>query len=270
MRVTFYTRAMKLAMIGVGKLGSAILEGVLAKGILRAADIGILEHDHKRAAALVEQFGVTALELGEISQAERALIAVKPGQFAQLALELAHPKMGYISTMAGISTSTLARKLGTNRVVRVMPNLGALVGKSATAITAPEEALESGDYDFGKLLFAGVGDVYDLPEHLFNVFTGLSGSGPAYAAVFAEALADGGVRMGLPRDLALELAAKTLITTGELLLTRPNPATLKDEVSSPGGTTIAGLTEMERYTFRIALIEAVSAATRRGEELGKD
>lgn len=261
---------MKLAMVGVGKLGVAILEGILNKGILERSEIGILEHDGMRAKMLAEKHGVRQLETAQVGEYERALIAVKPSQFAAIAEQISHPHMGYLSTMAGISTQTLSNKLHTERVVRTMPNLGATVGKSATAITALQAALEGGDYAFGQALFAGVGDVYELPENLFNAFTGLSGSGPAYAAVFAEALADGGVRAGIPRALALELAAKTLISTGELLLSRPNPATLKDEVSSPGGTTIAGLAEMERYTFRIALIEAVAAATRRGEELGRE
>jgi len=112
--------------------------------------------------------------------------------------------------------------------------------------------------------------VYDLSEHLFNAFTGMSASGPAYAAVVAEALADGGVRMGLPRALANELAAKLLVASGELLQQRAHPGLLKDEVSSPGGTTIAGLEVLESAGVRGALIGAVVAATRRGSDLGKD
>lgn len=260
---------MKLAVVGVGKLGGALLESLLEQSLFRPDEVGLIEHDLRRAQALSVRWGVKAIRLDELKDVERILLAVKPHQFPSIAPELIHPHVGYVSTMAGIDVKTLSRRLKTDRVVRVMPNLGAIVGRSATAITAPPLAHEAGDYAFGRMLFSSVGDVYDLQEDLFDAFTGLSGSGPAYAAVFAEALSDGGVRMGLPRGLALELAAKTLIATGELLLTRPNPASLKDEVASPGGTTIAGLTELERYTFRIAAIEAVAAATRRGREIGK-
>jgi pyrroline-5-carboxylate reductase len=151
-----------------------------------------------------------------------------------------------------------------------MPNLGATIHKSATAVVGMPEAEDSGDLEFAQALFAAVGDVYNLPESLFNTFTGMVGSGPAYAAIFAEALADGGVRMGLNRKLAIELAGKLLISTGELLLRRVHPGILKDEVASPGGTTIAGITEIERYTFRAAIIEAVRAATERGQQLGEE
>ena len=115
-----------------------------------------------------------------------------------------------------------------------------------------------------------MGEVYELPEHLFNAFTGMSASGPAYLAVVAEALADGGVRMGLPRALAQELAARLLSASGELLLMRAHPGMLKDEVASPGGTTIAGLEALEQAGVRGGLIAAVVAATRRSTELGHD
>ena len=172
--------------------------------------------------------------------------------------------------MAGVSTATLTRRLGTKRVVRVMPNLAATIGKAQTAITSPKEAQDAGDFDFARSLFGAVGEVYELPEHLFNAFTGMSASGPAYLAVVAEALADGGVRMGLPRALAQELAARLLSASGELLLLRAHPGMLKDEVASPGGTTIAGLEALEQAGVRGGLIAAVVAATRRSTELGHD
>ncbi len=151
-----------------------------------------------------------------------------------------------------------------------MPNLAATIGLSQTAVTSPSEAEEAGDLAFAHLIFKAVGDVYDISEHLFNAFTGMSASGLAYVAIVAEALADGGVRMGIPRALANELAAKLLISTGELVQKRAHPALLKDEVASPGGTTIAGIQALEHAGVRAGLIEAVVQATLRGAALGKD
>ena len=131
-------------------------------------------------------------------------------------------------------------------------------------------AQAQGDLAFAERLFRAVGDTYDIPEPLFDTFTGMSASGLAYAAVFAEALADGGVRMGLPRATANELARKLLVSSGELLAQRAHPAILKDEVCSPGGTTIAGIRALEGGNFRRSVIDAVEAATRRGHELGEE
>ena len=261
---------MKLVIVGVGKMGGAVMEGVISKGLLKTSEIGIIDHNPTLVDKWVQKYGVKPMKMSELGQAERVLLALQPRHFLQLSDDLARPSVGYISTMAGISTTVLARRLGTKRVVRVMPNLGATIGKSQSAVTGTREANEYGDLAFGHELFSSVGSVYDIPENLFNAFTGMVGSGPAYAAVFAEALADGGVRVGLPRAQANELAAKLLITTGELLLQKAHPAILKDEVASPGGTTIAGLEQIERYTFRAAAIEAVIAATKRGNELGMD
>ncbi len=258
---------MKLAMIGVGKMVAAILEGVLAAQLLEPEDIGIVAGASRRAQEVAEQFGVQVLARSELRGAERVMICVQPKAFSSVCEWAAHSGGAYISIMAGVPLSTLALRLGSRRAVRVMPNLAATIHKSATAICATPEANESGDLAFADALFRAVGDVYALPEHLFNTFTGMVGSGPAYAAIFAEALADGGVRMGLDRKLAIELAGKLLISTGELLLRRVHPSILKDEVASPGGTTVAGIAEIERYTFRAALIEAVRAATMRGAEL---
>ncbi|MFC6617576.1 pyrroline-5-carboxylate reductase dimerization domain-containing protein [Deinococcus radiophilus] len=176
---------------------------------------------------------------------------------------------GYISTLAGVTTGTLSRCLGSERAVRAMPSLAATIGRSQTALTATPGAEAAGDLAFAQGLFGAVGDTYRIPEHLFDTFTGMSASGLAYAAVFAEALADGGVRMGLPRPLANELAQKLLVSGGELLAERPHPAMLKDEVCSPGGTTIAGIRALEGGNFRRSVIDAVEAATRRGHELGR-
>ncbi len=261
---------MKLAIVGVGKLGLAILEGVTRRGLIAAEDIGIMDTNAARLEGIAERLGTPMLPLGELGGAARVLISLQPRVFPEASRWLTQPNTGYISTMAGVSVGTLTRRLGTQRVVRVMPNLGATIGQSQTAVTGPDEAQASGDIQYAHEVFGAVGQVYDLAEHLFNVFTGMSASGPGYAAVMAEALADGGVRMGLPRALAHELAARLLSTSGQLLLARAHPGMLKDEVSSPGGTTIAGLEVLESSGVRGALISTVVAATLRAAELGRD
>jgi pyrroline-5-carboxylate reductase len=261
---------MKLGVVGVGKMGEAILEGVLGSRLLENSEVGVIGGTSRKAAEVAEKHGVALLQRTELRQAERVLVCVQPKVFPEVAEWVSHPNTGYISIMAGVNLASLSNRIGSKRVVRAMPNLGATIFKSATALVGLPEAEDSGDLEFAHALFAAVGDVYPLPETLFNTFTGMVGSGPAYAAIFAEALADGGVRMGLNRKLAIELAGKLLISTGELLLRRVHPGILKDEVASPGGTTIAGITEIERYTFRAAVIEAVRAATERGQQLGED
>jgi len=259
---------MKLAIVGLGKMGKSILKGLLRAKLLEPNEIGVLDKP-TRTQEVAQETAVNPLRLEDLRRCERILICVQPKDLADLAPQIAHPNLGYISIMAGVSTAVLSRRLGTRRVVRCMPNLAATIGKSSTAITGPREAEEAGDLEFARALFATVGDVYDLPERLFDAFTGMSASAPAYVALVAEALADGGVKQGIPRAQALRLAADVLIATGELLR-RKHPAVLKDEVSSPSGTTIYGLAALEARGVRAALIEAVEAATLRGHELGKD
>ena len=261
---------MKLAFVGVGKMGEAILEGVLNSRLLDATEVGVIGGSSGKAQEVSAKYGVKLIEKSEIAKAERVLICVQPKVFPSVAEWVSKAGGGFISIMAGVNLERLARNLHSKRVIRAMPNLAATIHKSATAVVAHEDVNASDDLEFAQALFASVGDVYDIPEPLFNTFTGMVGSGPAYAAIFAEALADGGVRMGLNRKLAIELAGKLLISTGELLLRRVHPGILKDEVASPGGTTIAGIAEIERYTFRSSLIEAVRAATMRGAELGEE
>lgn len=260
---------MKLAMIGVGKLGSALLKGVVSKKVIPANELGILDANTSRSQQLTQQFGARIISSDELGAAERILICVPPRAFPEVATYLRQQNLsaGYISTMAGIHLTTLTQQLGTQRVVRAMPNLAATIGGAQTALAQAQE--DGHDLEFAKTLFTAVGDVYELPEHLFNAFTGMSASGPAYMAVIAEALADGGVRMGLPRPLANELATKLMISSGALIQKYPHAALLKDEVCSAGGTTISGLEKLEAAGVRGALIQAVKAATERGEALGK-
>lgn len=261
---------MELAIVGVGKLGLALLEGVTSRGVIPAQEIGLLDANVTRVESIAQRTGARVIRQGDLAQVRRVLVSLQPRVFPEVTEWLAHENVGYISTMAGVSVNSLVRRLGTRRVVRVMPNLAATIGYSQTAITGPKEAQDAGDLDFAHKLFGAVGDVYDLPEHLFNAFTGMSASGPGYLAIVAEALSDGAVRMGIPRPLAHELAAKLMVASGHLLQQRAHPAMLKDEVASPGGTTIAGVEAIEAAGVRGGIMKGVIAATKRGNELGKD
>ncbi len=259
---------MKLAIVGLGRMGQSLLKGVLEAGLLEANAIGVLEATPSLTEARARAFGVRPLEEGDLKSAERVLVAVKPQDFPALAPKIAHAGVGYISIMAGVPTGVIAELLGTRRVVRAMPNVAATIKRSTTVLTAYPEAEEAEDLAFARRLFSTVGNVYRLSEHLFDAFTAMSASAPAYLALIAEALADGGVKMGIPRDQALAFAAEVLAATGELLQ-KEHPAVLKDQVASPGGTTIFGLAALEARGVRAALIEAIEAATERGRTLGR-
>jgi pyrroline-5-carboxylate reductase len=255
----------KLAIVGAGRMGGAVLAGALRARVLTADELGIYHPDAQRRQDLAARYGVAALDDEAVHHAERVLLAVKPQSFERVAPLVAHRHGSFVSLMAGVTVATIAARVGSGRVVRAMPNLGARVGASATALTwGPETPAE--DRDFARSLFAAVGSVHELPEHLFDAFTGLSGSGPAFAAVVAEALADGGVRVGFSRDVARDLARQVLLATARLLEEQP-PADLKDEVASAGGTAIAGLRALERNGLRYAVIDAIEAASERAHEL---
>lgn len=260
---------MKLAFVGAGKMGQSLLGGVLQSGWLEAHELGVVTKDPTHAEQIAAQWGIKALDLSGLRGVERVVLAVPPREFPALAPKLRHPSTGYISIMAGVTCAFLAGALGTQRVVRAMPNLAATIGRSSTAVTAPPEAEEAGDLEFARRLFATVGEIYPLPERLFNAFTGMSASAPAYLALVAEALADGGVFLGLSREMANHLARDALLATGELLASNTSLA-LREKVASPGGTTVHGLAVLESQGVRGALIEAVAKAAARGEALARE
>jgi pyrroline-5-carboxylate reductase len=208
-----------------------------------------------------------------VADSDVLLLAVKPQNVPALLAEL-RPLVSanhlIVSIAAGITLQQLAEGLGADRrLVRVMPNTPCLVGASASGYT-PGEAATLDDISLVDRLLNAVGRAFRLPENLLDAVTGLSGSGPAFVAVMIEALADGGVRVGLPRDVAAALAAQTVLGTAKMVLEAGlHPAQLKDMVASPGGTTMAGLHVLERGGLRAALMDAVEAATRRSMELGK-
>lgn len=261
----------RIGFLGAGNMASALARGFLSGG-LEPGRVSFFDPDVDRARDL-SMLGLVSESSGAavVSSTSIVIIAVKPG-LVRAVLESARGPTSplWISVAAGIPTDALETALGDGaRVVRAMPNTGALVGASATAIAGGRHASPS-DLEQTALLLGTVGSVAVVSESMMNAVTGLSGSGPAYVMMFIEALADGGVKAGLPRDIALRLATETVRGGATLVAqTGKHPAVLKDQVASPGGTTIAGIAALESLGFRAATISAVAAATARADELSR-
>jgi pyrroline-5-carboxylate reductase len=264
---------MKLAVIGCGKMGTALAAGAIRAGAVRAGDV--LGHDPHAAAANAFSAATGALVVESpalaAADADAVLLCVKPGDAPRVATLLAEAGAGgklLISVAAGVSLAQLEAAVPESwRVIRAMPNTPALVGHGATAFSMGTRA-STADAEAVTKLFTAVGIAIEVAERLLDAVTGLSGSGPAYGFLCIEALADGGVAAGLPRDQALQLAAQTLLGAAAMVIeTGSHPAVLKDAVASPGGTTIAGIEALERGGLRAAMIDAVASAARRASEL---
>ena len=256
-----------IAVVGCGRMATALVRGAYDAGALGDVGIFCIDVDEEAAAALAAPLGAeVGPPLG--GQTTAWLVAVKPHDVAAVlaSLPIADGDI-VISVAAGITIDTLRASVGADAsVVRSMPNTPALVGAGVTAVMAATPA----DARVAAALFGAVGDVVFIDdEKHFDAVTAVSGSGPAFVFVAIEALADGGVAMGLPRQLALQLAIETVRGAATLAgVEDAHPAELKDRVASPGGTTIAGLAELEKAGFRAALIGAVRAAAARSKELG--
>ena len=262
----------KLGFIGVGSMGGAIIRGLLAGGRVVRKNLIYYDPDPARQAQM-EGLGVeAALDNAEVMHAPVVVLGVKPQVMPAVlngVKEFARPWHLIISIAAGVPLKVLEGAFPDSRVIRVMPNTPTLVGAGMAAL-APGKGVTPEDQNLALDLFKAVGQAVVVEEKLMDAVTGLSGSGPAFVAVFIEALADGGVKMGLPRPLALTLATQTVLGTARLCHEENlHPAVLKDQVTSPGGTTIAGLHALESSGFRAAVMDAVTAAARRSEELGK-
>jgi pyrroline-5-carboxylate reductase len=266
----------KLCIIGGGMMAENILRGLLRTKLLGPDRITVSDLQAERLMYLRDTYKVaTSRDNVEIAGlADLIIIAVKPQNMKLLLAEL-QPAMAdsrlIISIAAGVTTKTLADGLGGKaRIVRTMPNIGAKVLASATAICSGPGATPD-DLAAAKEIFEAIGSTAFVNEDLMDAVTGLSGSGPAYFFQFIEALADAGVRCGLTRQVALKLAAQTCLGAAQLVLeTGESPAVLKDQVTSPAGTTIEGLRVLETAGVRGAIINAVSAAVERSKELGKN
>jgi len=267
--------ATRLVFIGAGNMAEALLRGILAANRMSPVDILVTDVRAERLAYLQTTYGIgiSSDNVEAARRAETILLAVKPQVMAGVLDDLKgtlSAQQLLVSIAAGISTTSIAEHFPHSvRVIRVMPNTPALVLEGVSALARGQHA-EPQDLEAARYLFEAVGKVVVVDEALMDAVTGLSGSGPAYVFLVIEALSDAGVKVGLPRDVALALAAQTVRGAARLVQeTGKHPGELKDMVTSPGGTTIAGLHALEQGAVRSALISAVEAATRRSQELGK-
>ena len=265
----------RMGMIGCGQMGEALLRGVLAAKMVSVDQVMVFDCSAERLTAIVKQYGVSggADNRAVAGSVDLLLLAVKPQVAGTVLAELRgaiRANTLVVSVITGIRLVRVEAELGENvRVIRAVPNTPVLVGRGMTAMASGTH-VTSEDIRSAQELFEAVGTSVIVPEPLLDGVTGLSGSGPAYAFVIIDALADGGVKVGLPRDVALRLAAQTMAGAAQMVIeTGEHPGRLKDRVASPGGTTIAGLHELETGRVRAALINAVEAATRRASELGQ-
>lgn len=262
-----------VAFVGAGNMAGALIRGLIGTGTVPADRIVASDPDRARLEALRSELGVrtSADNADALRVADVIVLAIKPQVFQQVLPELAAPLPAsalVISIAAGISTKIIEEALPSGaRVVRTMPNTPALVGAGATAISGGSAATDA-DLALAETLFRSVGVCVRVPEAQIDAVTGLSGSGPAYVFAMIEALRDAGVREGLSEETALLLASQTVFGAARLLLEgTDSPETLRERVTSPGGTTRAGLDSLEASGFAETVAGAVRAATRRSNEL---
>jgi pyrroline-5-carboxylate reductase len=262
---------MKFGFIGSGKMASALVRGVTKSGAIPAELILVTDVLPVAAQQLATATGVTALPTNAevASIAEALILCVKPQDAIGALRGIDTKGKLIISIVAGLTIAALREAAGASaRIIRVMPNTPALVHQGAAAYALGDGATNE-DAAVAEKIFGAVGKVVRVKEALIDVVTGLSGSGPAYIYLVIEALADGAVLMGLPRELALQLSAQTVLGAASMVLqTGEHPSVLRDQVTSPGGTTIAALEALEASGARAAFIAAVRAATERARELG--
>jgi len=264
-----------IGLIGGGNMGEALLRGLLAARLVPPGSVLVSEPDRARRERLVRGLRVRAARgNAELARAaDVVVLAVKPALVAAVLAEIA-PAVSrrtlLVSVAAGVTLDAVAAALGAPaRLVRAMPNTPALVGAGATAV-AWGPRVSAADRRLVLRLFGAAGRVAEVPEPLLDAVTGLSGSGPAYVFTVIQALADGGVREGLPRAVALELAAQTVFGAAKMVLeTGASPVALRDQVASPGGTTIRGIAVLDERGVAGALMAAVEAAARRSRELSR-
>ncbi len=263
-----------IGFIGAGKMAEGIIKGILKSGLVPSERIIVSDIDTERLKALKAAYRIgTGSNIDVSRKCDLIFLAVKPQHAHAVFEELTGidlEKKCLLSIMAGVTTERIENGLKKKvPVIRVMPNIAATVQAAASAFclgkwATPEHAT------IARAILETFGTATLVDETLMDAVTGLSGSGPAYVFSFIEALADGGVMMGLPRDTALTLATQTLFGAAKMILeSQEHPAILREKVTSPGGTTIYGLAEMERFGFKNAMIRAVAKATERSKELGK-
>ena len=266
---------MTFGFLGFGKMASALIQGMLNAGCCRPEDIVVVNRHPESAVEDVEKLGIRygTSPRTVVDQAEAVVLGTKPADSLQLLKDVRQYLDGklLISVAAGVSVDRLQEAAGhRTRVIRAMPNTPSLIGKGATAYALGDHATMT-DAEIAEKVFSAVGIVYRVRESALDAVTGLSGSGPAYVFTFVEALADGGVMMGLPREVALELAVQTVFGSALMIReTGKHPAELREMVASPGGTTMAAIEILEARGLRHTIMSAVRAASERARELGRD
>ncbi|KAL9279487.1 putative pyrroline-5-carboxylate reductase [Arabidopsis thaliana] len=260
----------KVGFIGAGKMAESIARGVVASGVLPPNRICTVVHSNLNRRDVFESFGVNVFSTSEevVKESDVVIFSVKPQvvkkAVTELKSKLSKNKI-LVSVAAGIKLNDLQEWSGQDRFIRVMPNTPAAVGEAASVMSLGTGATEEDGAIVAKL-FGAVGKILKADEKMFDAVTGLSGT--AYIFLAIEALADGGVAAGLPRELALSLASQTVLGAATMVSkTGKHPGVLKDDVTSPGGTTIAGVHELEKGSFRATLMNAVVAAAKRSREL---
>ena len=265
----------KIGFIGGGKMGEALINGILRAGLSSSDKIMVSDVDKKRLQILEKEAGIKTTQDNKkiTSDSDIIILAVKPNMMGSVLDELNSEitsKHLIISIAAGIPLSFIESSLNKGcRAIRVMPNTPCLVGETAAGYALGKKATRNDGKLVGQILDA-VGKSFLLEEKYLDAVTGLSGSGPAFIYVVIEALADGGIKMGLPRDVAITLAAQTAFGAAKMVLeSGTHIGQLRDSVTSPGGTTIEGLHALEKGGIRNALIDAVETATKKSKSLGK-
>lgn len=263
-----------VGFVGGGQMAQALALGAVQAGILHAKQLVFAEPNQKQQGILKEKFpGAEIVAESDVvfAKCQRVVLAVKPHVLKEIAPQLASrvtKEHLLVSIAAGISLEDLQANLGTQRIVRVMPNTPAQVGAGAAAISTPSD-LDESDFNWVEQLMNAVGTSVRVPDHLMHAVVGVAGSSPAYIYMVIEAMSDGGVAMGLPRDVAIRLSAQAVLGAAKMVLeTGLHPGALKDQVTSPGGTTIAAIRELEASGVRGAFIEAVARCAERSAELG--
>lgn len=263
-----------IAFLGGGQMAEALIGGLVASKVASPGAISATDPMAARRDLLTSRFGIRVSESNgaAVREADLIVLAVKPQAMPAVLSEVGPALSGklVVSIAAGVTVAWIRERVVQPRgIVRAMPNTPALVREGVTAL-AYQPDLSADDVAAVRCVFEAVGSVVAVEERLMDAVTGLSGSGPAYVFVAIEALADGGVKMGLPRATAQLLAAQTVLGAARMVLERgEHPARLKDQVASPGGTTIAGLHQLEIGGMRGCVMAAVEAATKRSQELGR-
>lgn len=264
-----------MVILGGGNMGSSLLRGVLRAGLTPAARITVVDVHRGKLDEIRESYGVNVdtAAAAHVPDAGIIILAIKPQTLKEVLdgiRDAVTPDKLIISIVAGVQSTYIRERLGANNpVIRCMPNIAATVDAAASALSGGPPVREE-HFEVAEAIFAAVGEVVRVDERHLDAVTGLSGSGPAYIYMVIEALCDGGVKMGLPREVAMKLATQTVLGAAKLVSeTGEHPAALRDQVTTPGGTTIAAIHELEERGLRAMLISAVVTATEQSRELNR-